>query len=182
MRRASPLSGEQGRRTEQDQRPAATGGDPERGTRRWIARIFGRFDALVYVGLAAVLGGSAVVLLAHVGWTFGIAVVNGSLPDEIVALLDRMLLILMIVEILYTVQVSIEHHTLAPEPFIVVGLIAAVRRVLVLTAEFSELLDAGQEVFRNAMLELGVLTVLIVALVVSLFLLRRRPATREERA
>jgi uncharacterized membrane protein (DUF373 family) len=156
-----------------------TGGDTR--ARRWFASLFSRFDALMYVGLAAILGGSAVVLLAHAVWSFGHAAVGRALPAEIVPLLDQVLLILMIVEILYTVRVSLKHHTLAPEPFVVVGLIAAIRRVLVLTAEFSKLVDAGQQAFTNAMIELGVLTVLIVALVASLVLLRRRPATRAER-
>lgn len=95
-----------------------------------------------------------------------------------VGLLDRLLLILINVEVLYTVQVSLREHSLAPEPFLVVALIAAVRRVLVLTAEFSKLLELGDVAFRNAMIELGLLTVLIVALVVSLALLRRRGAPR----
>ena len=43
----------------------------------------------------------------------------------------------MIVEILYTLQVSFREHTLVAEPFLIVGLIAAIRRVLILTAEFS---------------------------------------------
>lgn len=116
------------------------------------------------------------------GRSFGVAVASGTLPGHVVALLDQILLILMIVEMLYTVQVSLKHHTLAPEPFVVVGLIAAVRRVLVLTAEFSSLIDAGPEVFRNAMLELGLLTILIVALVASLVTLRRRPPTPAEQA
>jgi uncharacterized membrane protein (DUF373 family) len=153
----------------------------ETRTRRWFARLFSRFDALMYVGLAAVLGGGAVVLLGHAVWSFGHAAVNRAMPEQIVALLDQVLLILMIVEILYTVRVSLKHHTLAPEPFVVVGLIAAIRRVLVLTAEFAQLVDAGERAFRNAMIELGVLTVLIVALVGSLVLLRQRPATRAER-
>jgi len=33
----------------------------------------------------------------------------------------------MIVEILYTVQVSFREHALVPEPFLIVGLIVAVR-------------------------------------------------------
>jgi uncharacterized membrane protein (DUF373 family) len=53
-------------------------------------------------------------------------------------LLDRILLILLIVELLYTVQVSFREHALVPEPFLLVGLISAIRRVLVVTAEFGE--------------------------------------------
>jgi phosphate-starvation-inducible protein E len=62
----------------------------------------------------------------------------------VVALLDRILLILMIVEILYTVQVSVREHSLVPEPFLLVGLIATVRRLLVLTAEVSTLGEPGR--------------------------------------
>jgi hypothetical protein len=142
--------------------------------REGIARTFTRIEDAVYVGLGVLLAGSAVVLLIAGGVDFVRHVVDGELPDRVVALLDRILLILMIVEILYTVQVSFREHALVPEPFLIVGLIAAIRRVLVLTAEFSKMLEEGQTAFRNAMIELGLLTALVVALVVSLVLLRRR--------
>ena len=81
----------------------------------------------------------------------------------------------MIVELLYTVQVSFREHALVPEPFLIVGLIATVRRLLVLTAEFARFLEKGDGEFQGAMLELALLTVMIVALVVSLVILRKRP-------
>jgi hypothetical protein len=81
----------------------------------------------------------------------------------------------MIVEIMYTVQVSFREHALVPEPFLIVGLVAATRRILVVTAEFADLTDKGPEVFRNAMTELGLLTVMVLVLVASLLLLKRRP-------
>ena len=98
---------------------------------------------------------------------------EGTLSQDIVTVLDRILLILMIVEILYTVQVSFREHTLVAEPFLIVGLIAAIRRILVLTAEFSRLLEMGDVAFRNAIIELGLLTVMVGALVASLFMLRK---------
>jgi hypothetical protein len=153
-----------------------------KGLRALIARLFTRFEDVVYVGLGLVLAGSALGLLAEAVWSFGRMVVAGSLGAEIVQLLDRILLILMIVEILYTVQVSFREHALVPEPFLVVGLVAAIRRVLVITAEFSKLAEIGQEAFRNAMIELAVLTAMILALVGSLLLLRRRAAAVADRA
>jgi len=60
-----------------------------------------------------------------------------------------------------------------PEPFLIVGLIATIRRLLVLTAEFAPLLEKNGGAFRGAMLELGLLTVMIVALVVSLVVLKK---------
>jgi phosphate starvation-inducible membrane PsiE len=139
-----------------------------------VARGFTYVEDVLYVGLGVLLAAAALVLLADGAVMFWRALVATDLPARVIELLDRILLILMIAEILYTVQVSLREHTLVPEPFLVVALIAAVRRVLIITAEFADLVDKGPEAFRNAMIELGLLTGMIVALVASLMLLRRR--------
>jgi phosphate-starvation-inducible protein E len=144
------------------------------GWRDAIARAFTRVEDGVYVGLGILLALGAVALLVDGAVTFAGSLLGGTLAVHVIALLDQMLLVLMIVEILYTVQVSFREHALVPEPFLVVGLIAGTRRVLVLTAEFSDVMDRGEAAFRNAMVELGLLTAMIVALVASLVLLRRR--------
>jgi hypothetical protein len=105
---------------------------------------------------------------------FGRHSIAGTMPRAIIELLDRVLLIVMIVELLYTVQVSFRERTLVPEPFLIVGLIAATRRILVVTAEFAELAEAGGVVFQHAMLELGLLTFMVLVFVVALVLLRKR--------
>jgi hypothetical protein len=163
---------------------ASTAERPEaEGVRGWIARGFTRYEDAVYIGLALLLAGSAGVLLVGAVAEFARHVIAAALPEHVVSLLDRILLILMIVEILYTVQVSFREHALVPEPFLIVGLIAAIRRVLVLTAEFSSLLEKGETAFRNAMIELGLLTLMVVALVGSLVMLRRRaPAAVADRS
>ncbi len=127
------------------------------------------------MGLGTLLGAIAVGLLVAVAVAVAQALLGNALPDRAVTLLDRILLILMMIELLYAVQVSIREHTLAPEPFLIVGLIAAIRRLLVLTAEFAGLLEKNKGAFQGAMLELGLLRVIIVALVVSLVILRKRP-------
>jgi len=141
--------------------------------RESITRGFTRVEDAVYVGLGTLLGAIAVGLLVAVAVAVGQALLGNALTDRAVTLLDRILLILMMVELLYTVQVSFREHTLAPEPFLIVGLIAAIRRLLVLTAEFAGLLQKDEGAFHGAMLELGLLTVMIVALVVSLVILRK---------
>jgi Phosphate-starvation-inducible E family len=118
------------------------------------------------------LAARAVVRLVDAALVFGRHLVSGTMPGRI--LLDRILLILMIVEILYTVQVSFREHTLAPEPFLIIGLIAATRRILVVTAEFAELAKTGGTGVLHAMLELGLLTLMVLVLVLALVLLRRR--------
>jgi uncharacterized membrane protein (DUF373 family) len=78
-----------------------------------------------------------------------------ALGGQVVGLLDQILLILLVIELLYTVQVSFRERGLIAEPFHVVTLIAVIRRVLVLTAEVPKLSKAGEAIFWHAMLELG---------------------------
>ena len=151
--------------------PRATGAS----ARDWIARGFTHVEDVLYVALGVLLAAGALVLLADATLTFVANLIAGTLPGRMISLLDRVLLVLMFAEILYTVQVSFREHALVPEPFLVVGLIAAIRRVLVITAEFADVKDAGSAQFRATMVELGLLTVLSLVLVVSLVLLRRRP-------
>jgi len=140
-----------------------------------IARGFTRVEDVLYVGLGILLALSGTALLVNVAAAFGKTVLAGATAISIVSLLDRILLILMIVELLYTVQVSFREHTLVPEPFLIVGLIAVTRRILVVTAEFATILEKGTDgAFRNGMYELALLTVMVVALVLSLRLLRKR--------
>src|SRR6267142_2857122 len=151
--------------------------------RESIVQGFMQVEDVVYVGLGTLLAAIALVLLVAAAVAFVRALLAHTLPDRTVELLDRILLILMIVELLYTVQVSFREHALVPEPFLIVGLIAAVRRLLVLTAEFARFLEKGDGAFRGAMLELGLLTGMIVALVGSLVILRKRqPPVVVERA
>jgi phosphate starvation-inducible membrane PsiE len=151
--------------------------------REWVARIFTRAEDVVYVGVGVLLAASALALLVTSAFGFVQSVLNGVLAGRVVDLLDQILLVFMIVEILYTVQISFREHALIPEPFLIVGLIAGIRRVLVLTAEFGDLMTRGDAIFHNAMLELGLLTVLVLALVWALVLVRRRaPGAAAEKA
>ena len=85
----------------------------------------------------------------------------------------------MLIEILHTVRVSMRSGTLTCEPFLIVGLIASIRRVLVITVQSSEIMHAKdwspekQALFQASMIELGVLAGLIITMVFAIFLLHR---------
>jgi hypothetical protein len=161
---------------------SAPGGIPP-AVRERIAQSFTRVEDIVYVGLGALLAAGALALLVDAAVTLGRQLFGGSMPAPIINLLDRVLLVVMLVELLYTVQISFREHALVPEPFLIVGLIAATRRVLVVTAEFANLAQAGGAVFLNAMLELALLTAMILVFVTALVLLRKRaPQAAADRA
>jgi phosphate starvation-inducible membrane PsiE len=143
-----------------------------------VVRVFSRFEDLVYIGLGLMLAYSAGALLVTGAVQLVHSVGAGAPVAGILGLLDQALLILMFVELLYTVQVSFRAHALKPEPFLVVSLIAATRRILVVTAEFTHLAERTEAVFHRAMIEIGLLTLMVLALVVSLWMLRTRPAVQ----
>ncbi len=150
--------------------------------REKISSVFTRVEDVTYVGLGVLLAVSALFLLLAAAWTLveGLSV-SGLAKDLTVEVVDQILLVLLIIEILSTVQVSFREHVLTPEPFLVVGLIAAIRRILIITAEFSNPSEVVEAAFRNAMFELGLLTVLIFSLVFSLHFLKKNRAATVER-
>lgn len=150
--------------------------------RRWIARAFSIVEDIVYVGLGLLLSGCALVLLVDGIINFARQFSTTTPFLNTVGLLDRILLVLLVIELLYTVQVSFREHAVVPEPFLLVGLIAAIRRVLLLTAEFSQVRPISELAFQHFVIELLVLTALIVALAFSLLLLKKRGMPTTERA
>lgn len=141
--------------------------------RKIIVQAASLVEDIVYVGLGSLLAISALALLWS-GLTSAVgALIAKSLTGQMPVLLDQILLILLVIELLYTVQVSFREHGLLAEPFLIVALIAVIRRVLVLTAELPKLQQAGADVFRYSIWELAILTIMIVALVGSFVALRK---------
>lgn len=87
----------------------------------------------------------------------------------IIEIISKTLLLLMIIEILITVRISITEHILSCQPFIIIGLIAAVRRILIISVEIAYLHD----MFYNYIIEMGVLIALVLVFVISLSILRK---------
>jgi len=145
---------------------------PRPEPRERIARTFTVVEGIVYIGLGLLLTGIAFTLLVTSFISFGRIVVSGPVKFSFVELLDQILLILLVVGLLYTVQVSLRSRALGPEPFLIVGLISAIRRVLVLTAKFGDWEKSASE-SQHIIIELAVHTVLILILAVSLMLLRK---------
>jgi uncharacterized membrane protein (DUF373 family) len=151
--------------------------EQEHGIRKAVSTGFSAVQDVVYVALGVLLSVAAVILLVQGGRAIVEAATAGPSLRAIVTVLDRILLALMIAELLYTVQVSFRAHALVPEPFLLVALIAAVRRILVITAEFSAQDNESDVAFLHVMGELALLTLLIVVLVGSLVIFQRQTDT-----
>jgi uncharacterized membrane protein (DUF373 family) len=89
--------------------------------------------------------------------------VGHSVTGAATGLLDQILLVLILVEIVHTVVLSLRAHRLAAQPFIVVGLVAVIRRILFVTS--------GQVTVNTA--ELGLLIAMVVTFVAGLIAVSR---------
>jgi len=113
-----------------DTDPGARGQDSSafaRGVSRsiWILE---HAQDVVTVAVGIVLIALAVVLLVS-GVADSLAASRNVLAAALV-LVDRILLVLILVEIVHTVVLSLRAHQLAAKPFIIVGMVAVIRRIL----------------------------------------------------
>jgi uncharacterized membrane protein (DUF373 family) len=133
----------------------------------------------VYAALGLLLSVTALLALGSAGLLLWEALRDWNTASAIFAVIDRLLLVFMLIEILHTIRTSIQARTLTCEPFLIVALIASIRRVLVITLQSSEVTHdpvwtpEHEILFRSTMIELAVLGVLILVMVVSIVLLRR---------
>lgn len=145
-----------------------------------------RGEVLIYSVLALLLFAAALVTIGNAGKMLFDGIRHWSIAAQTLQVLDQLLIVLMLVEILHTVRISIRSHVLITEPFLVVGLIASIRRMLVITLEASTLTKEGawsgerEAIFRASMIELGLLGLLVLILVFSITLLRRNEQKTNE--
>jgi uncharacterized membrane protein (DUF373 family) len=131
------------------------------------------FEAILYGAVALLLATAAVLVLVGTVHELSHAISTGKgAVDTGVTVLDRVLLTLIIAELVYTLRFVLRTHEIAVEPFLFIGLIAVVRRILIVTAQF-ERLPSGGRPLTNLLLELGLLGFLALALAISVRLVRR---------
>ncbi len=126
---------------------------------------------LVLIGIALVL--VAVLLLYSSMHDLWEATQGGpaQIEHKAVEILNTVLLVMMTMEIVYTVAISLKSHTLNAEPFLIIGSIAGIRRMLVITATSTES-ETNPAMFHNTLVELGLLAGTVVAMAVAICILR----------
>jgi uncharacterized membrane protein (DUF373 family) len=129
-------------------------------------------EQLIYAIAAVVLVAGALALLVDAIVSFA-----DDLGDNVIVaateLLSVLLLVFVFVELLGAVRVTMRERSLVAEPFLLVGIIASIKEIVVVAgAERPE--DEGWREFGEAMIEVGVLALVILVLAISSLLLRRR--------
>ena len=99
--------------------------------------------------------------------------------QTVLAVLDRVLLVFILVELLDTIRIiRQERGIIIAEPFLLVGLIAVVRRILLVTDQIEQ--ATGTEEFQRLLTELGVMACLVVVLTIALVFVQRTHRSEQE--
>lgn len=133
-------------------------------------------ERIVFFAIGLLLFAAAIALLKECFPILGAMFAGGhDVANEIGSqFLDVVLLVLMVVELAYTVILSLRGQVLSPEPFLIIGLIAVIRRILVITVGETKTPTSGT--VDHSIAELAILTVVVIVFVGSIVVLRIRPS------
>ncbi len=137
-----------------------------------VTHYLNRVEDIILTLVAIVLALMAIILLINTLVGVFNALTHGTSRTLAVDILDSVLLVMITMEVFYTVTLSLKSHTLVAEPFLIVGAIAAVRRVLVITAATGTP-DTNSQSVMWALAELGLLALVILAISISVYVLRK---------
>ena len=139
----------------------------------------GYMETGIYMALGVLLAAAALLALSGTVPLFATGIRDFAGTAVIFVLIDRLLLVLLLVELLHTVRISVRSHVLVIEPFLIIGIIAIIRRTLVLTLQaesFTQNMHWTEDVmanFRASMIEGCMLALLLVVLVASIYVIRK---------
>ena len=150
---------------------------PEPGSTDLLNRSMAFAERGVYAAIALLLLVGALVALAAIGWEMVTSLDDGALK-VVEGTLDGLLLVFILIELLGAVRATITERKLVAEPFLVVGIIAAIKGILVGSLEAGTKTGAALE---DAMIEVVGLGLVVLFLALAGFLVRRKEREPTER-
>jgi uncharacterized membrane protein (DUF373 family) len=155
---------------EPDERGSAA--DLETRDSRLVESLVAWVETAIYVVVAALLVVAAVITVVDTVDKVVEGSRSRSISDTTVFILSRVLFMFILAELLYTLRLVNFGGRILVEPFLFIGLIAVVRRILIVTAEFEG--RRGRAEVTDFLIQLGALSALVLVLAVSIRLLRAR--------
>jgi uncharacterized membrane protein (DUF373 family) len=105
-------------------------------------KVLGVAEDAVYTVVAVLLVAGAVVLLA--GAAKELFDLGNGTDVAALAMLDRLLLVFVLVELLYAVRMTLVRREIVAEPFLIVGIIASIKEIILLSVEVANVME-GKE-------------------------------------
>jgi uncharacterized membrane protein (DUF373 family) len=152
--------------------PAGTTSNASAETGRSHLGLIEHAENLVHYVVAAVLMAVAIFTLFDTTRTLTMSVTKSSFPAAATAAVNGVLFAVIIVEITRTVLSHFDKKGLQLQPFLIIGIVSALREVLSVGARLSLNTMPAREV-HTSLLELGINAAVVVGLAGSLVLIRR---------
>ncbi|MDQ1394594.1 MAG: hypothetical protein QOF30_3571 [Acidimicrobiaceae bacterium] len=135
-----------------------------------LRALLGLCEDLIHYAVAILLLALAVLVLAHTARLMveGGATFSGQVIDGI----NGVLFVIIVAELIQTVMAHFEHSGFQLKPFLIIGIISAIRHILTIGARLTLGGDLPGDVFRRSQIELGVETGVVLGLAVGLLLVR----------
>jgi uncharacterized membrane protein (DUF373 family) len=144
--------------------------DQKRDGRSWIAVVLTYSELFLNAAVAFALGVGGIILFGVVLYEFVHEIGHGPFIRQVLVLLSGLLLVFIFTELIGTLRVVIATREVKAEPFLIVGIVAAIRRVIVIGAEAEYAI--GTPRFRDVLLEIAVLAGTVLVLGVTVFVVR----------
>lgn len=123
----------------------------------------------ISVGLSFLLLGMAVFVY---GWWEFVETATEHVPKAILVLLNDLLLVVILLELFRTIVNFLKTGEISLEPFLHVGIIAAVRKILTVGAEMVLMESVDETRFTQYLFDVGVHGAVVLALVTGLYFYR----------
>lgn len=139
-----------------------------------------RAERGIYWAVGALLIIVAIIFLVHIIMKATPLYLKGEFGTATIALFGEALLTLIIAQVVYTTVAFLKVGVLQVEPILVVGIIASVRRILVLTVVLSGTAgNTGSGLsFRENMVEISLLSFIVLILAIAIYLVRKSKSFR----
>ena len=109
----------------------------------WTEKAIERAENVVYLVVAVILVLIAAVVLVRAVLEF-LTLGSAEVSDVAAKVLDLLLLVFIVVELLFAVRTTLSRRELVAEPFILVGIIASLKEIVVLSVKAPELLGTPE--------------------------------------
>jgi uncharacterized membrane protein (DUF373 family) len=139
----------------------------------WIAWME-TLDGLGYITAGFSFLVLGMIVFAHAWYAFVVNFSTAVLP-AVLALIHDLLLVVILLELFRTIINFLKTQVITLEPFLYIGIIASTRRILTTGAETAYSQNLTTEQFHRYLLDVGVNVLVIVALVIAVYLARKRP-------
>lgn len=121
------------------------------------------------------------MVFAYSWYVFGREAPRAFLPAAL-TLVNDLLLVIILLELFRTVIRFLQTDIITLEPFLNIGIIASIRRILTAGAELAHLTVVTDELFNRYLMDIGLNVVVVLVLILAVYLVRRNPPDPTEAA